>query len=348
MHNLAPTLQQLGWKPFFQQQVNLEELSNLTIGRVVEQHRDCIVVVSPKGQSSLRPMPFDKVVCVGDWVLFDDKLRICKRLERQSLFERKAPGSKVLTQIIAANIDTVMIVCSLNHDFSLNRIERYLATAREALVEPVVILTKADLCEDTDIKRQQVQELDPMLVVYTINALDNYDIKQLESYCYDGSTLAFLGSSGVGKSTLVNALVGYESQQTGEIREEDSKGRHTTTHRALKVLPQGGILMDTPGMRELQLSSCKQGVNDTFSEIAEFANKCRFSDCAHMAEPGCAIQQAIKGGLLSERRLHSYQNLMREQALNGASLAEKRSKDKAFGKLINSTQKACRQYKKGY
>ena len=348
MNNLTPTLQQLGWKPFFQQQVNLEELSNLTIGRVVEQHRDCIVVVSPKGQSSLRPMPFDKRVCVGDWVLFDDTLRICKRLERQSLFERKAPGSKVLTQIIAANIDTVMIVCSLNHDFSLNRIERYLATAREAMVEPVVILTKADLCEDTDIKRQLVQELDPMLMVYTINALDNQDIKLLESYCNSGSTLAFLGSSGVGKSTLVNALVGYEFQQTGEIREEDSKGRHTTTHRALKVLPQGGILMDTPGMRELQLSSCEQGVNETFSEIAEFADKCRFSDCAHTSEPGCAIQQAIKGGLLSERRLHSYQKLMREQALNGASLAEKRSKDKAFGKLINSTQNASRQYKKGY
>lgn len=348
MNNLAPTLEQLGWKPFFQQQLNLEELSNLTIGRVVEQHRDCIIVVSPKGQSSLRTMPFDKRVCVGDWVLFDDTLRICKSLERQSLFERKAPGSKMSTQLIAANIDIVMIVCSLNYDFSLNRIERYLATAREAMVEPVIILTKADLCEDSDIKRLQVQELDPMLVVYAINALDKHDIKQLESYCNNGSTLAFLGSSGVGKSTLVNALVGYESQQTGEIREEDSKGRHTTTHRALKVLPQGGILMDTPGMRELQLSSCEQGVSETFSEIGEFADKCRFSDCAHMAEPGCAIQQAIKDGLLSERRLHSYQKLMREQALNGASLAEKRSKDKTFGKLINSTQNASRQYKKGY
>ncbi|GGI84691.1 ribosome small subunit-dependent GTPase A [Shewanella gelidii] len=348
MNHLTPTLQQLGWKPFFQQQVNLEELSNLSIGRVVEQHRDRIVVVSPKGQSSLRPMPFDQSVCVGDWVLFDDTLRICRSLERQSIFKRKAPGTKVSEQLIAANIDTVMIVCSLNHDFSLNRIERYLAIAREAMVEPVIILTKADLCEDADIKRLQVQELDPTLVVYTINTLDNNDIKQLESYCFDGNTLAFLGSSGVGKSTLVNALVGYEFHQTGGVREEDSKGRHTTTHRALKVLPQGGILMDTPGMRELQLSRCEQGVNQTFSEITELADKCRFSDCTHRSEPGCAIQQAIKGGLLSERRLLNYQKLKREQALNGASLAGKRAKDKALGKLINSTQNASRRYKKGH
>ena len=348
MNSPTPTLQQLGWKPFFQQQVNLEELSNLAIGRVVEQHRDRIVVMSPQGQSSLRPLSFDEQLCVGDWVLFDEALRICRLLERQSIFQRKASGSKVSLQLIAANVDTVMIVCSLNHDFSLNRIERYLAIAREAMVEPVVILTKSDLCEDSDSKRLQVQELDPMLVVYTINALDKDDIKPLKSYCYDGSTLAFLGSSGVGKSTLVNALIGYESQQTGDIREEDSKGRHTTTHRALKLLPQGGILMDTPGMRELQLSRCEQGVKETFSEIAELADTCRFSGCTHTSEPDCAIQQAIASGLLSERRLMNYQKLMREQAFNGASLAEKRSKDKAFGKLINSTQNASRRFKKGY
>lgn len=348
MNNLTPTLQQLGWKPFFQQQLSLDELSDLTTGRVIEQHRDRIVVMSPKGQLNLTLMSIDERICVGDWVLFDDTLRVRRSLERQSLFERKAPGSKVSAQLIAANIDTVMIVCSLNQDFSLNRIERYLAIAREAMVEPVVILTKADLCEEADIKRLQVQELDPMLVVYAINALDSHEIEQLESYCRDGRTLAFLGSSGVGKSTLVNNLLGFESQQTGGVREEDCKGRHTTTHRALKVLPQGGILMDTPGMRELQLGSCELGVNETFREITDLADMCRFSDCTHTSEPGCAVQQAIRGGFLLERRLVSYQKLMREQALNGASLTEKRSKNKALGKLINSTQNASRRYKKGY
>lgn len=216
------------------------------------------------------------------------------------------------------------------------------------MVEPVVILTKADLCEDEHVKRLQVQELDPMLVVYSVNALDKEDIKQIENYCHSGKTLAFLGSSVVGKSTLVNGLLGFESQQTGAIREDDSKGRHTTTHRALRVLPQGGILMDTPGMRELQLSSCEQGVNEAFSEIAELAQRCRFSDCSHASEPGCVVQFAIKDGLLSQRRLLSYQKLMREQAFNGATLAEKRSKDKALGKLINSTQNASKRYKNGY
>lgn len=347
MGDLTPTLQQLGWKPFFQQQLSLEELTDFTIGRVVEQHRGHLVAMTEQGQQKLTLPPNQDRVCVGDWVLFDDTLRIHRSLERQSLFERKAPGTKVATQLIAANVDTVMIVCSLNHDFSLERIERYLSLAREAEVEPVVVLTKADLCEDVDNKRAQVQEFDSMLVVYTVNALDQQDLKSLEGYCQMGKTLAFLGSSGVGKSTLVNSLMGMEEQETGEIREADSKGRHTTTYRALKMLPQGGLLMDTPGMRELQLGSSEQGVNETFSEISELAEQCRFVDCSHSSEPGCAIQKAIKDGVLSERRLLSYQKLMREQAFNAATLAEKRSDDKAFGKMIKNVMKA-KQHNKGH
>jgi len=348
MSNLTPTLHQLGWKSFFQQQLSLDELSDLMIGRIIEQHRSSIIVMTPQGQTSLTlPLNIDRV-CVGDWVLFDETLKICRSLERQSLFLRKAPGSKIATQLIAANIDNVMIVCSLNHDFNLSRIERYLAIAKEAQVEPVVILTKADLCEDIDAKRMQVQELDPLLVVYSVNALDNQDIEQLHDCCRDGKTLAFLGSSGVGKSTLVNGLLGFESQLTGAVREDDSKGRHTTTHRALKMLPKGGMLMDTPGMRELQLSDCEQGVSEAFSEITVLMQQCRFNNCLHTSEPGCAVQAAIKDGSVSLRRLLSYQKLMREQAINGATLAERKTKDKALGKLINSTQNASRHYKKGY
>ena len=348
MNDFTPTLQQLGWKPFFQQQLSLDELTELTLGRVIEQHRDRIVAITPEGQTDLILSANHERVCVGDWLLFDETLRVHRHLERQSLFERKAPGSKVATQLIAANIDTVMIVCSLNQDFNLSRIERYLAIAREAMVEPVIILTKSDLCDDADDKRAQVQALDAMLQVYAVNALEHEDIKQLETYCQNGKTIVFLGSSGVGKSTLVNGLLGFAAQETGGIREDDSKGRHTTTHRALKLLPQGGILMDTPGMRELQLSSCEQGVSETFGEITELALQCRFADCSHESEPGCAIQKAMAEGQLSERRLQSYQKLMREQALNGMTLADKRSKDRAFGKLVNSAQSAAKQYKKGY
>lgn len=348
MSSQISTLQQLGWKPFFQQQLSLEDLTDFNIGRVIEQHRDRIVVMSEQGQQSLTFTVNDEKICVGDWLLFDEQLRVHRSLDRQSLFERKAPGSKVTTQLIASNIDSVMIVSSLNNDFSLSRIERYLTLAREAMVEPVIILTKADLCEDADVKRDQVQKLDPMLEVHTLNALDSQSIQQLRIHCRNGKTIAFLGSSGVGKSTLVNGLLGFESQQTGGIREDDSKGRHTTTHRALKILPSGGVLMDTPGMRELQLGSSEHGISETFSEIAELAEQCRFSDCSHGNEPGCAVQRAIKNGDLAERRLHSFQKLLREQAKNGATLAEKRSKDKALGKLINHTQSVSKRLKKGY
>ncbi|GEA52283.1 putative ribosome biogenesis GTPase RsgA [Vibrio inusitatus NBRC 102082] len=348
MNNQNPTLQQLGWKPFFQQQLSLEDLTDYRVGRVIEQHRDRVVVMSEQGQQSLTFTVNDDRVCVGDWLLFDEQFRVHQNLERQSLFERKAPGSKVETQLIASNIDTVMIVSSLNHDFSLSRIERYLILAREAMVEPVILLTKADLCEDADDKLAQVQQLDTLLEVHTLNALDEQDIQSIEPHCRNGQTIAFIGSSGVGKSTLVNSLLGFESMLTGGIREEDSKGRHTTTHRALKVMPNGGLLMDTPGMRELQLGSSEQGVSETFSEITELAQKCRFSDCSHGNEPGCAVQRALKASEITERRLNSYQKLLKEQAVNGATLAEKRSKDKALGKLINSTQSASKKFKKGY
>ncbi|WP_019614239.1 ribosome small subunit-dependent GTPase A [Psychromonas ossibalaenae] len=344
--NSIPSLAQLGWRPFFQQQLTLDELTELRIGRVVEQHRSGVVVLSEQGQFSLIQSSNAERLCVGDWVLFDDLLKLHRSLERQSLFQRKAPGSKIATQLIAANVDTLLVVCSLNHDFNLSRIERYLALAKEAQVEPVIVLSKADQCDDVETKRSQVQALDPLIMVHAVNALDPDQNQELAGYCSQGKTLAFLGSSGVGKSTLVNGLMGFEAQLTFAVREDDSKGRHTTTSRALKWLPQGGLLLDTPGMRELQLSSCERGVSDTFSEITELAERCRFSNCSHNSEPGCAVHQAIEEGALTARRLNSYQKLMREQALNSATLAEKRAKDKAFGKMVNRIQNESRQYKK--
>lgn len=343
-----PSLPQLGWRPFFQQQLSLEELEQYQIGRVVEQHRNGIVVANEAGLHQVLLGQDKDTVCVGDWVLFDTELRLQRSLERQSIFQRKAPGSKLNNQLIAANVDSLFIVCSLNHDFNLSRIERYLALAKEAMVEPVIVLTKADLCPQVEALCQQVQQLDPLLMVHSVNALASDSLEVLAGYCQQGKTVALLGSSGVGKSTLVNTLLGQEAQQTGGIREDDSKGRHTTTHRALKWLPQGAMLMDTPGMRELQLSDCEQGVNATFSEISELVKQCRFSDCSHQNEPGCAVQAALATGEIDERRWHSYQKLLREQANNAASLAQKRAKDKAFGKMVNTVQQASRQRKKGF
>ncbi|MDV5167763.1 ribosome small subunit-dependent GTPase A [Photobacterium rosenbergii] len=346
--NSTITLSQLGWQPVFQQQLTLEDYEQAKIARILAHHRNGYALQTEDGSVTLDIHHSLPAMTVGDWVLIDSDNRFVRLLERVSLFSRKAAGTKIAEQYIAANVDTLFIVCSLNQDFNLSRIERYLAIAREANVEPVVILTKADLCQDSDEKRQQVQALDPMLMVEVLNALDVSSYGALESWCRLGKTIAFMGSSGVGKSTLVNTLMGNEVQQTGSIREDDSKGRHTTTSRSLHFMPSGAVLIDTPGMRELQLTDCESGVSETFADIEALSQQCRFSDCQHQSEPGCAIQEALETGELDERRLQNYLKLLREQARNTATLSELRNKDKQLGKMYRSVQSQSRQRKKGY
>ncbi|OMH29080.1 ribosome small subunit-dependent GTPase A [Motiliproteus sp. MSK22-1] len=341
------SLTQLGWKPYFQQQLTLEESETYTVGRVIGQHRSNLEILTEQGKQTLPLISAMPVLTVGDWVLLEDSGQIYRSLERLSLFSRKASGNKVVRQLIAANVDTVFIVCSLNSNFNLNRIERYLALANEAAVEPVVVLTKSDCCENPVSYVEQVQSLDSLLMVEAINSLDPTSVEVLESWCSIGRTVAFLGSSGVGKSTLVNTLLGLATQETGSIREEDSKGRHTTTARSLHLMPMGGLLLDTPGMRELQLTDCEKGVEETFAEISELASQCRFTDCHHQNEPGCAIQAAVGSKMLDKRRLDNYLKLMREQALNSASLAEKRARDRNLGHYYRSVLSESRQRKKG-
>lgn len=250
-------------------------------------------------------------------------------------------------QYISANIDTVFIVVSLNNDFNLSRIERYLALTNEAQVEAVIVLTKKDLCDDYEHKVRQVQSLDPMLMIEAVNSLDQDSTQVLSPWCKNSKTVPLMGSSGVGKSTLVNSLLGEASQATGDIREDDSKGRHTTTSRSLHLLESGGLLLDTPGMREQQLADCAEGVSETFSDVEELAMHCRFSDCHHESEPGCKIRAAIESGELSERRFTNYQKLLRKQARNGASLAEQRANNKQLSKMDRNAQSESRNIKKG-
>lgn len=245
-------------------------------------------------------------------------------MPRRSLFARHLPGKTIGEQAIAANFDEVFILASLNRDFNIRRIERYVSIAWQSGATPVVVLTKLDLAPDTSGMVAQVQEAAPGVGVHAVSALTGEGMDALQGRLRPGMTVVLLGSSGVGKSSLVNALAGETVMDTGAVRADDARGRHTTTHRQLLVLPSGAEVIDTPGMRELGLWDAEEGVEAAFSDIDALAAGCRFSDCAHGAEPGCAVKAAIAEGRLEEGRLRSYHRLRREAARRKGLAARKR------------------------
>jgi ribosome biogenesis GTPase len=286
-------------------------------------------------------------VTIGDWLLLDrESLRIHRLVKRLSLFKRRAPGTGRQVQLIAANVDTVFIVSSCNQDFSLARLERYLVLARDADVWPVVVLTKADLCNEQDVFEREARRLQNGLHVEVLNALDPTSAERLAPFCGMGQTVAFVGSSGVGKSTLINTLLGRDEIATGEAREDDDKGRHTTSARALHRLAQGGWLLDTPGMREIQLTDSENGLSEVFDDIERLAAGCRFSDCTHGSEPGCAVQAAVADGQLDPNRLARWMKLKAEEQFNTETLAERRSRDRAFGRMVRTVMQEKRDKRK--
>ncbi|WP_231758349.1 ribosome small subunit-dependent GTPase A [Microbulbifer elongatus] len=343
-------LQALGWKPFFQQQLSLEELAECEPVKVMAVHRSQVEVTGDAGDEAVLvngPL-FDDAAerpTVGDWLLLARQTRKpVRRLDRSSLFKRMAPGAKQ-AQLIAANVDNVLIVSSCNHDFNLSRVERYLALVREAGCRACLVLTKADPAANHDQYHEALKGHRDLPVVL-VNALDTASVEPLREYCRSGETLALLGSSGVGKSTLLNSLAGSELAATSDIREDDSKGRHTTRHRALYTIPNGGLLLDSPGMRELGLADVREGLAATFADISALAEKCRFADCAHESEPGCAVQAAVESGELDERRLRNWRKLEREVARNSKTLAEARADDRALGQFYRAVQSHARAHKK--
>ncbi len=275
-------------------------------------------------------------IAVGDWVLMDSATkRFLRRLDRNTVIRRMAAGEAAREQVIAANIDALLIVSSCNQEFNLSRLERYLAVALESGAIPVVVLTKADLCGEAAGLRKQVERLHAGLVVETIDARCPEQAGVLEYWCRTGQTIALVGSSGVGKSTLANTL-GVGHLLTATIREGDDKGRHTTTSRSMHRVRFGGWLIDNPGMREFQVVGCEQGVEDLFQDMFQLAKQCRFRDCQHTGDAGCALAAAVENGVLESRRLRSFLKLQSEQARNSETLADRRENDRKRGRFYKS------------
>ena len=339
------TLADCGWNAFFQSQLDLEETAETIPVRVMAVHRGGLEVLGPERAGLIPPSAGsgddpESAATVGDWLLLErSDGRVRRRLDRASLFKRRAAGQGRALQLIAANVDTLFVVSSCNQDFNVARLERYLALAREAEVTPLVVLTKADLCADPRPFLRESERLLPGLLVETLDARDPGAVEVLRPWCGPGQTVALLGSSGVGKSTLVNSLTGRVGQKTAGVRLDDDKGRHTTTGRSLHRLPAGGWLLDTPGMRELQLVDVASGLEEVFADIEELVRACRFADCSHGGEPGCAVKAAIAEGRLDETRLKRWLKLRAEEAFNAESLAERRQRSRAFGRLYKEVQK---------
>ncbi|CAH0117839.1 MULTISPECIES: ribosome small subunit-dependent GTPase A [unclassified Paenibacillus] len=320
-------LNDLGWNTAFADAFAPYSEQGYSAGRVALEHKHLYTVYTEQGEllaevsGKFRYNAYERgdYPAVGDWVALDarpaeGKGTIHAVLPRMSKFSRKTAGQTTDEQIVAANIDTVFLVNALNHDFNVRRIERYLILAWESGANPVIILSKSDLCDDLYMRKEQVEAIAFGVPIHAVSSTADIGFDELARYLQPGKTVALLGSSGAGKSSMVNRLIGREIQKVSEIRTGDDRGRHTTTHRELFPLQSGGIVVDTPGMREIQLWDAEEGLSDSFRDIEELAAQCHFNDCRHEREPLCAVRAALEAGQLDARRYANFNKMKAELA----------------------------------
>jgi len=332
------------------------QLSNFSIGRVTQEHRERYIVSDGENEyeteitGNLRFSATSRAdfPAVGDWVtmtIYDsDQAIIHKILPRKSVLERQAVGKFGEIQIISANIDVAFIIQAINNNFSINRLERYLTICYSANIEPVLVISKIDLSTEKEIQDaiSNLEKRDKKVKYILLSNITLKGLDQILDFIQTGRTYCVVGSSGVGKSTLINNLLKKNILKTGQISHSTNKGRHVTDHRELFVLENGGIIIDTPGMRELGMIDNSEGIKTTFQEIFDISFKCKFPDCNHINETGCAVIEALNNGTIDKESYDNYQKIHKEQERFQTTLAEKRKKDKVFGKIIKNYNKNFR------
>ena len=355
-------LKLLGWNTYFEEQFKKYQNSGFLPARIIREDKeryilsnyDEIFAGEVTGKLLFESESNSELPKTGDWVtaqFFEDEKKaiIHKVLTRKSAFSRKAAGKQFEEQVIAANIDILFIVQSLDENFNLRRIERYLSSLLSGEIIPALIFNKTDLNSDLKFKGKMIMENFPGFTIFFTSAVSGSGINELQKFIRKGITCAFIGSSGVGKSSLINKLLGEELIQINEVRDADSKGRHTTTRRELFVIPSGGLIIDTPGMREFQLWESAGGVDSVFSEIEMLSNQCKFSNCTHTVEPGCAINEAVQAGELNLKRFESYKKLKKEEEYLRSKIDrdyffERKEKEKRLHREIKKINKARRKF----
>jgi ribosome biogenesis GTPase len=326
------SLAALGWSDYFSNQADGVDMGKTPPARIIDVYRKQVSVLSEVGEITLTlpPSISARDLTVGDWVLSNpDDNRVVSVLSRHTLLCRQSAGAGATQQLIAANVDTLMIVTSCNADFNLARLERYLILAQSNDVTPLLVLTKTDLVDNSEAYKQNATQLSPGVEVVALNAKDEKSLEQLATWLEGGKTVALVGSSGVGKSTIMNGLTGAGSA-TQSIRDDDAKGRHTTTSRSLRWAKFGGWLIDTPGIRSLGMGESAKGLERVFSDLTELATLCKFSDCSHETEPKCAINAAVEHGDQNAERVSRWKKLLKENQVNTESIIKERTRLKGL------------------